>query len=84
MPKPEAQAVLAGIALCILGVLGVLLVLTALPQATAVILGTIVGAIGGALTMGAQGKLADKTTISTGANPVIQADASNPQQGNQQ
>ncbi|MHB8529728.1 MAG: hypothetical protein ACYC8V_09495 [Caulobacteraceae bacterium] len=79
MSPPSSQATLAALALVILGALGGVMTFTSVPAANQTLLATIVGALAGALTVAGGGKLADKFTQSTGANPVIQADAPNPQ-----
>lgn len=76
---PSAQAVLAGLAIVGLGVLGTLMVFMPVPGSNTTLLATIVGAMAGALTVSAGGKIADKITSSSGPNAVVQPDATPPQ-----
>ena len=72
MTTPSAQSALAGIALVILGVLGGCMVFTTIPAQNSTLLGMIVGALAGALTVSGGQKIADHLTSSTGANATIE------------
>lgn len=72
MTPPSSQSALAGIALVILGVLGGCLVFQVVPAQNATLLGMIVGALAGALTVSGSQKIADKLTTSSGDNATIQ------------
>ena len=72
MAGPSAQTALAGIALVILGVLGGCMVFTTIPAQNSTLLGMIVGALAGALTVGGGQKIAEHLTSSTGPNATIE------------
>jgi hypothetical protein len=71
----NAQEILAGGALLIMGAISGALIIHAVPQGNMQLITFALGAISGALTVGGSSKLADKLTTSTGAGAMIQADA---------
>lgn len=60
MTAASSQAFLAGIALMILGILGGCLAILPVPTVNSTLLGMIVGALAGALTVGGTSKTTDK------------------------
>jgi H+/gluconate symporter-like permease len=69
------QAILAGTALIIMGVLSFALIFHAVPTDNQQLITFALGAIAGALTSGGASKVADKLTTSTGENATIQSDS---------
>lgn len=74
----NVQAILAGMALLILGVLGFALVCHAVPTDNRELLSMIIGAIAGGLVVGGGQKLADKITAPNGMTANVSADPTPP------
>lgn len=74
---PNANTVLSGIALFLIGLLSILLVFFEPPGVSKELLLILIGALAGALTVGG-GKVAEKITNSTGDNATVQPDSPAP------
>ena len=74
--KPTIQEALAGVALVILGGLGLMLMFVSIPQVNSTSFTFILGALSGAITAGGGQKLA--AALNTGANPTTNVTAESP------
>lgn len=63
---PSAESILAGIAIVLIGCMGFALIFHAVPPANQQLVTFVLGALSGALTVGAGKKVADKVTTQTG------------------
>lgn len=72
MTGPSSQAVLAGMAMVILGTLSCIMAWHEVPQANHDYLVFILGALSGALTVGGASKIADRISNNTGGDTTIQ------------
>jgi len=66
MSDISAEAVLAFVALVLIGVLGMMLVFHTVPQENQQLVTFVLGALSGALTVGGAKKVADKVSTQTG------------------
>jgi outer membrane lipoprotein SlyB len=72
MSTPNAQTVLAGMALVIMGLVCGALIFHAVPEPNQQLVTFALGAISGALTVGGASKVADKMTTNTGTNVSVE------------